>query len=160
MQNILMVAVWLLLVVLSGCRGCTEQLDPTGDWKKFKKERILANEKHPTLEQDGSIPVVSNDEVGEASGSSSIDGKYNTFCSSCHGVDGDGKGPAGMALKPPPRDFVTWTDPSITDDYIAKVISEGGAAVGKSALMAPWGGVLSADELKQMVEKVRSFQKK
>jgi len=65
-----------------------------------------------------------------------------------------------MALKPAPRDFVTWNDPSITDDYIAKVISEGGVAVGLSALMGPWGGVLSADELKQMVEKVRSFQKK
>ena len=159
MQNVIMVAVWLLLVVLSGCRGCTEQLDPTGDWKKFKKERILANEVHPTLDEEGNLPAATQ-EGGEAPSGASIDGKYNTFCSSCHGVNGDGKGPAGTALNPPPRNFVTWNDPAVTDEYIAKVIREGGVAVGKSASMAPWGGVLSADELKQMVQKVRSFQKK
>ncbi len=30
---------------------------------------------------------------------------YETNCSPCHGSKGDGKGPAGIALKPPPRTF-------------------------------------------------------
>lgn len=30
---------------------------------------------------------------------------YETNCSPCHGPKGDGKGPAGIALKPPPRTF-------------------------------------------------------
>lgn len=30
---------------------------------------------------------------------------YGRYCASCHGVDGDGKGPAGVSLRPPPRDF-------------------------------------------------------
>lgn len=30
---------------------------------------------------------------------------YETNCSPCHGLKGDGKGPAGLALKPPPRTF-------------------------------------------------------
>ncbi len=158
MRNIAMLAVWSIFVMFSGCRGCTEQHDPTGDWKKFKEESKQANQGVPSLEKDGSIPVAV-DKSQESSGSSGIDGKYSTFCASCHGEKGDGKGPAGMALKPVPRNFVTWNDPSITDEYIAKIIKDGGPAVGKSALMAPWGGVLSAEELQQMVEKVKSFRK-
>jgi high-affinity iron transporter len=30
---------------------------------------------------------------------------YETSCALCHGAKGDGKGPAGLALKPPPRTF-------------------------------------------------------
>lgn len=30
---------------------------------------------------------------------------YEQNCVPCHGPKGDGKGPAGAALKPPPRDF-------------------------------------------------------
>ncbi|MEO6324568.1 MAG: c-type cytochrome [Thermoanaerobaculia bacterium] len=30
---------------------------------------------------------------------------YLTYCSACHGVKGDGKGPAALGLRPPPRDF-------------------------------------------------------
>jgi high-affinity iron transporter len=30
---------------------------------------------------------------------------YEQNCAPCHGAKGDGKGPAGVALKPPPRTF-------------------------------------------------------
>jgi len=30
---------------------------------------------------------------------------YEQNCAPCHGANGDGKGPAGVALKPPPRTF-------------------------------------------------------
>ncbi|MGQ9646710.1 MAG: c-type cytochrome [Thermodesulfobacteriota bacterium] len=30
---------------------------------------------------------------------------YEQNCALCHGATGDGKGPAGVALKPPPRTF-------------------------------------------------------
>jgi mono/diheme cytochrome c family protein len=30
---------------------------------------------------------------------------YQQNCAVCHGANGDGKGPAGVALKPPPRTF-------------------------------------------------------
>ena len=30
---------------------------------------------------------------------------YEQNCALCHGTNGDGKGPAGVALKPPPRTF-------------------------------------------------------
>ncbi|HEV8266992.1 MAG TPA: c-type cytochrome, partial [Thermoanaerobaculia bacterium] len=31
--------------------------------------------------------------------------QYEIYCSACHGVNGDGKGPASIGLRPPPRDF-------------------------------------------------------
>jgi mono/diheme cytochrome c family protein len=30
---------------------------------------------------------------------------YVVYCSACHGLNGDGKGPAAAGLRPPPRDF-------------------------------------------------------
>lgn len=32
---------------------------------------------------------------------------YMLYCRACHGENGDGKGPAGAGLRPPPRDFTT-----------------------------------------------------
>ncbi len=53
-----------------------------------------------------------------------------TRCAACHGTSGKGDGPAAAGLNPKPRSF---SDPewqkSVTDDHIAKVIVEGGAAV-------------------------------
>ena len=69
---------------------------------------------------------------------------FNNFCSTCHGDTGAGDGPAAAGLDPKPANF---QDPKFwegkTDDYLKKVIKEGGPAVGKSSAMAPWGNVLS-----------------
>lgn len=47
---------------------------------------------------------------------------FNTNCASCHGETGQGNGPAGAALNPPPRNFVnpqTWKNgPKISQMYV------------------------------------------
>ena len=47
---------------------------------------------------------------------------YETMCSTCHGTDGKGDGPAGLTLKPPPRSFHDlngWTNgPKISQMYL------------------------------------------
>lgn len=52
---------------------------------------------------------------------------YSSNCASCHGESGDGKGPAGASLNPPPRDFKTmegWKNgPTIEGMY--KTLQEG-----------------------------------
>lgn len=57
-------------------------------------------------------------------------------CAACHGQTGAGDGPGSAALTPKPRNL---QDPkwqkSVTDDYIEKIIVQGGLAVGKSASM-------------------------
>jgi cytochrome c553 len=87
---------------------------------------------------------------------------FSTYCATCHGLDGKGKGPAALAMNPKPRN---WTDPewqkTVDDDRLFKVIKEGGATVGLSPLMA--ANPMSGDQpavIWALVDMVRSFQGK
>jgi cytochrome c oxidase cbb3-type subunit 3 len=136
--------------------ACTEQHDPRPDWKRFTEERAMAHRQLPELKEDGSLPDPVN--PSEEAAVSGIDEKYNTFCGSCHGVDGAANTATAQALNPQPRNFkdVEWQN-KVSDEHIAKVIAQGGSSVGLAATMAAFGSLLSEDEIKQLVEKVRSF---
>ncbi len=62
--------------------------------------------------------------------------QWGTYCFQCHGPAGKGDGPAGITLDPPPRDLSNpeWQD-SVDDEYILRVIRDGGASVGMSGNM-------------------------
>ncbi len=82
---------------------------------------------------------------------------FNTTCASCHGMEGKGDGVASAALDPKPRNLSDASYVSnLSDDHIFKVIKEGGAAAGKSAMMPPWGGVLSDDKIWDVIAYIRS----
>jgi cytochrome c5 len=86
---------------------------------------------------------------------------FESRCSTCHGAQGMGDGPAGAALNPKPRNFhdQEWQK-SVDDDHIAKTIVEGGAAVGKSPLMVPNPDLKDKPEVvKGLVQIVRAFGK-
>lgn len=86
---------------------------------------------------------------------------FSTRCSTCHGMSGKGDGAAAQALNPKPRSFEdgAWQG-TITDDHIKKVIVEGGAAVGKSPLMAPNPDLKGKDDvLNGLVKIVRGMKK-
>ena len=63
---------------------------------------------------------------------------FATRCTPCHGPNGAGDGPASAGLTPPPRNLQdkAWQS-SVTDEHIEKIVSYGGAAVGKSPAMPP-----------------------
>lgn len=83
---------------------------------------------------------------------------YAANCSSCHGVAGGSDGPLAATLQPKPSQHNDGGYMNaLSNDYIFKVINEGGAAVGKSAMMAPWGTSLSEDEMWGLVAFVRSL---
>lgn len=54
---------------------------------------------------------------------------YEQNCALCHGANGDGKGPAGVALKPPPRTFNIpfnqWTHSKGNLNKVFDVITKG-----------------------------------
>jgi mono/diheme cytochrome c family protein len=83
---------------------------------------------------------------------------YQALCASCHGPRGAGDGPAGQNLDPRParHDDGAYMN-ALSNEHLFKVIKEGGAAVGKSPLMAPWGGALSDDQIRDVVAFVRSL---
>ena len=82
---------------------------------------------------------------------------YTNTCALCHGTEGKGDGVAAAALDPKPRDLSEASYAStLSDDHLRKVISEGGASVGKSPLMPPWGGVLSQDDITNVIAYIRT----
>ncbi len=78
-------------------------------------------------------------------------------CASCHGEAADGTGPAGATLDPPPRNLVA------ADDYfygskelaIYRTVRFGVADTG----MTPWDGIMTEDEMWNVVHYVRTLQK-
>ena len=84
---------------------------------------------------------------------------FTGLCASCHGLDGRAETDTAKALTPHPRAYVDaeWQK-SVTDEQLAKVIVEGGAAVGKSPLMPANPDLASQPEVVQaLVKRVRSF---
>jgi mono/diheme cytochrome c family protein len=81
---------------------------------------------------------------------------YAQFCTTCHGSGGKGDGAAAAALDPKPADH---TDAAylgaLSDEHLYLVIQKGGAAVGKSPLMTPWGGVLNDEQIRDLVAYLR-----
>ncbi len=85
---------------------------------------------------------------------------YNTYCANCHGAKGKGDGPAGASLNPKPANF---TDCKVmksrSDNDLVTIVKKGGAAVGRSPLMMPWGTQLSDGQIKEVVSYIRRFCK-
>jgi mono/diheme cytochrome c family protein len=83
---------------------------------------------------------------------------YQTYCASCHGARGAGDGPAAAALDPKParHDDGAYMN-ALGNDYLFKVIDAGGAAVGKSPLMAPWGGSLDERQIWHVIAFLRTL---
>ena len=83
---------------------------------------------------------------------------YAQYCVTCHGARGKGDGPVGVTLVPRPADH---SDPvyigSLSDEHIYQVIAKGGAAVGKSALMAGWGAILKEGDIRDLVAHIREL---
>ncbi len=83
---------------------------------------------------------------------------YTQNCASCHGARGEGDGPVAASLVPTPAKHSDGGYMNaLSDGHLFKVIKEGGTAVGKSSMMAPWGPSLSDEEIRDVIEFVRSL---
>lgn len=85
---------------------------------------------------------------------------YKTYCSQCHGSNGDGKGVNARDLSVQPRDHTDAKAMSArSDEHLIKVIREGGRAIDKSILMPEWDETLSAQEIRDLVLYLRELCK-
>lgn len=78
-------------------------------------------------------------------------------CFTCHGADGDGKGPAGTKLNPAPRNFQHhgfWRHR--TEGELFWVIKHGSSGTG----MVGFGQVLSDEEIWALIQFERTFSEK
>ncbi|MBW2232061.1 MAG: c-type cytochrome [Deltaproteobacteria bacterium] len=87
---------------------------------------------------------------------------YQTFCWICHGEKGDGQGPAAARLPGnKPRDF-TSSDFVIEgrENEIYEIVRTGAASsIHGSDYMLEWGTKLSPQQMKDLVEYLKTFQR-
>lgn len=81
---------------------------------------------------------------------------YEATCAACHGASGRGDGPTGQALQPKPADLATALKGK-DEAYLAKVITEGGTSVGKSAMMPAYQGIFSDGQIQGLIQYVKGF---
>lgn len=134
----------MLLLAASALSGCNEEA--TAKPAQHQPKQTAAAHAAPETE-----PVV--DPVLEA------ERLFKSRCAVCHGAQGHGDGPGAAALSPRPRNLsdAEW-QASVDDAAIAKVILQGGAAVGKSQAMPPSADLKSKQAtLAELVKLIRGF---
>src|SRR5271166_3408598 len=83
---------------------------------------------------------------------------FDTQCAKCHGESGRGDGPAGAALPTRPRNFSDCSRMAKeSDQRLFNTIKGGGASVGLSRDMPPWGEAFEDQEINGLVSYIRLF---
>jgi mono/diheme cytochrome c family protein len=138
--------------------SCMQQYNPKPFWDQLTQERKIAHAPKKKLTPQGTLANTNTTEKKSSIDLQQAEKDYTQLCASCHGPQGKGDTPMAQALNPSPRDFSSpeW---KVSDEHIAKVIREGGASVGLSPLMAPWGSILDKKRIDDLVIKIRNFKK-
>jgi mono/diheme cytochrome c family protein len=127
----------------------------------------LAPDLSPLRADEGSPAPQSAGKTEEKRGAVSLDvGKavYVKRCLGCHGANGAGDGPAADRFKPRPRDFTLGlfkykTTPHgspPTDEDLVNVVTKGLPGTG----MPAWESLLKENEIRSVVQVVKSFSDK
>ena len=78
---------------------------------------------------------------------------FQVNCEPCHGPKGHGDGPAGAALDPKPKNLGV-IQQMAGDDFLFWRVATGSPGTS----MAPWQGILTEDQIWQVVAFVRTLQ--
>ena len=81
---------------------------------------------------------------------------FRTYCVLCHGASGKGDGRAAKMYTPRPANL---TVSPFNDKYKEMIIRGGGASVGRSAFMPPWGDELTEEQITDLVAFLRELRK-
>lgn len=135
---------------LPGDKEKTEVLNAPITYKNPHIEGFISGNKDKT-----EVPKATVAETG-AEDKLLVDGKtvYEANCSGCHGMQGDGNGPAAAALTPKPRNFIKAQfkygsdDASLTHTIMTGV---------KGTAMPSWKDALNADQIKSVLAYIHTF---
>jgi mono/diheme cytochrome c family protein len=81
---------------------------------------------------------------------------YEANCAACHGITGEGDGPASGGLNPPPGNLAL-RHPTMGDGYMYWRISDGGLMEPFRSIMPGWRGLLDEDEIWQLISYIRTM---
>ena len=87
---------------------------------------------------------------------------YKKTCASCHGINGDGKGPGGKKLKTAPTDFTDAKAAAKRSDeelFEASKLGPKTKSFKVNKDMPGYGNKYNDQELKEMVQLIREFSR-
>ena len=107
----------------------------------------------PVLADDAAMPL-----PRETADAAVIRGgiAFRTYCVLCHGTEGKGDGRAAKMYTPRPANL---TVSPFNDTYKEMIIRGGGASMGRSAFMPPWGDELTDEQIHDVVAFLRELRK-
>jgi len=106
----------------------------------------------PPAEYAGKTNPLANDPAAAQAGKQI----YESDCSTCHGTDARGDGPAAASLDPKPIDLAD-RQTNLSDAYFFWRISEGSAMLSIDSQMPAWKGILSDEQIWQVITYLRTF---
>ncbi len=79
---------------------------------------------------------------------------YENYCTTCHGIDGGGQGPAAHGITTFPRQLWVWNNaPESADGYLYWFITNGRNE------MPPWGVILSESQRWDVINYIKTLEK-
>lgn len=89
---------------------------------------------------------------------------YLVYCTSCHGLKGDGKGLLASVLDPKPKSHIEGKGKKPgegmnekSDEKLYKAIKEGGQGIKKSVYMPAWGHIISDEDIWNIIAYLRTI---
>ncbi len=80
---------------------------------------------------------------------------FQSRCATCHGVNADGQSRLGSMMQPRPPSLIAST---MSAAAMRRIVTEGGAAVGRSDQMPPWKDELSSAHIAGIIDYVQSVR--
>ena len=136
-SNLIVLLMALALVILASCRQkLAAPANPL--LSAYDVEQNAGDPQHP-------IPLSYQQAQGKR--------VFYDKCVWCHADESPG-GPSNRAnLNPTPPLFTDGqTFNALTDEFMQNTITLGGGAMGKSAMMPPWGQTLTREEIRAVIE--------
>jgi mono/diheme cytochrome c family protein len=134
-----------IILVLAACSGLANQTSIFADQEPAKRPDVpeqYSGNRNPFVED----PIALSD--GE--------NLFEANCSSCHGITGEGDGPASGGINPPPGNLALRQE-RMSDAYLYWRISEGGLMEPFNSLMPGWKGMLNDQNIWKIITYIRTM---
>jgi mono/diheme cytochrome c family protein len=143
-KPLILLILWSLLVVsCASLDAGPESVQETG-----APERLEPPEEYAGM---------TNPFTGDAEAAAEGEALYQSNCYSCHGQEARGDGPAAAALEPRPSDLAR-DQSSLSDPYLYWRIAEGGMRRPFNSVMPAWRGILSEEQIWEIITFLRTLE--
>jgi len=138
-------------------KGISKFMPPMGDaltWTEMESvvDFVMTMRENPKQARELASAVVANTKSSLREGITI----FETRCTLCHGISGEGNGRMSKIIKtPPPYDL---TKSIVPDPYLKMIIEKGGEGVGRSAQMPPWSDQLTNNQVDSVILYIKTLR--